>query len=290
MSKSLLHHEASNFLDALLASVLGEHMFRIFSCFNVTVPSSWRIEERVLEEIHLLYVRSGCLTYVIHETPLELTAGSLLFLTDGTIHSAYRDLKEPLSIIPIRFTIASYKNDEEQVAKTELPCHFAFRPRDPSKFSALFETIHRYHTLPSSARRDVLCHAAICQTLAEISLDLDFMRQDTLSHPDIQNIKAYIDTHPAERLSVQELAGFTGLTSKYCSKLFQQIYGIPIKTYQIKARIDYARYLLENSGQSIKEISFQLGYTDPFTFSKQYKAVTGVSPSKRVPRFSGDSE
>ncbi|WP_136605406.1 helix-turn-helix domain-containing protein [Paenibacillus dokdonensis] len=278
MSKSLLPHIASTFLDALLSSALGEDMFRIYSCYNVTVPSSWRIEERVLEEIHVLYVKSGCLTYLINGTPHQLTAGSLLFLSDGTVHSAYRDLKEPLSILPVRFTLGI--DEQKYAAKTEVPYHFSFRPRDTAKFSVLFETIHRYYTLTPSIRRTVLCHAAICQTLAEMSQELELMRQDTPIHPAIQHIKAYIDSHPAERVTVQDLAGLSGLTSKYCSKLFQQIYGLPIKTYQIKARIDYARYLLEHSRQSIKEVSFQLGYSDPFTFSKQYKSVMGVSPSK----------
>ncbi|GIP26544.1 hypothetical protein J23TS9_16740 [Paenibacillus sp. J23TS9] len=289
MSKSLLPHIASTFLDALLSSALGEDMFRIYSCYNVTVPSSWRIEERVLEEFHALYVKRGCLTYLINGTPHQLTAGSLLFLTDGTVHSAYRDLKEPLSILPIRFTLGCYKDEQKYAAKTEVPCHFTFRPRDTAKFSILFETIHRYYTLAPSIRRNVLCHAAICQILAEMSLELELMRQDTPIHPAIQHIKAYMDTHPAERLSVQELASLSGLSSKYCSKLFQQIYGLPIKTYQIKTRIDYARYLLEHSRQSIKEVSFHLGYSDPFTFSKQYKAVMGVSPSKIVLR-SGHSK
>ncbi|MEC0240173.1 AraC family transcriptional regulator [Paenibacillus dokdonensis] len=287
MSKSLLPHIASTFLDALLSSAFGEDMFRIYSCYNVTVPSSWRIEERVLEEIHVLYVKSGCLTYLINGTPHQLTAGSLLFLSDGTVHSAYRDLKEPLSILPVRFTLGS--DEQKYAAKTEVPCHFSFRPRDTAKFSVLFETIHRYYTLTPSIRRNVLCHAAICQTLAEMSQELELMRQDTPIHPAIQHIKAYIDSHPAERLTVQDLAGLSGLTSKYCSKLFQQIYGLPIKTYQIKARIDYARYLLEHSRQSIKEVAFQLGYSDPFTFSKQYKSVMGVSPSKTGLR-SGNSK
>lgn len=288
MSKSLLRQEASAFLDALLASALGEHIFRIYSCYNVTVPSSWRIEKRVLEEFHALYVKSGCLTYLINETPHQLTAGSLLFLSDGTVHSAYRDLKEPLSIIPVRFTLGSYIDEQNYAVKTEVPCHFTFRPRDAAKFSMLFETVHRYSTLSPSIKRSVLCHAAICQTLAEMSQELELMRQDTPIHPAIQHIKAYIDAHPAERFTVQDLAGLSGLTSKYCSKLFQQIYGFPIKTYQIKMRIEYARYLLEHSRQSVKEVSFQLGYSDPFAFSKQYKAVTGVSPSKIILR-SGNS-
>lgn len=288
MSKSLTNHEASVFLDSLLRLALSTQWFPIHTCFNVTVPISWRIDERVLDEIHLLYVRSGCVTYRIAGKPVRLTAGSLLFLSDGTVHSAYRDLNEPLSIIPIRFRINGYGDHSGDFVTTPAPCSFSFLPRDTPKFRSLFETIHRHFCLPPSVRRDALCHASLCQTLAEMSRELEEIEQSTPIHPAILQIKTRMDTNPAERLSVKELAALSGLTPKYCSQLFQQLFGVTIKEYQIKARIEYARYLLEHSDQSVKEISIHLGYPDPFVFSKQYKAVTGIAPSMslRNSRFS----
>lgn len=124
--------------------------------------------------------------------------------------------------------------------------------------------------------------AAICRLLAEIARELEESEQGKPIHAAIQHIKHYIDTNPADRSSVRELAAQSGLTAKYCSQLFQQLFGLPIKEYQIKARIEYAHYLMEHSEQSVKEIAFHLGYPDPFTFSKQYKAVTGMSPSEAL--------
>ncbi|MCQ6558428.1 helix-turn-helix transcriptional regulator [Paenibacillus mendelii] len=282
MSKSLMNHEASVFLDSLLHLALSTQMFPIHTCFNVTVPSSWRIEERVLDEIHILYVRSGRVTYQIDGDPVKLTAGNLLFLSDGMVHSAYRDLNEPLSIIPIRFKISQYGDDNGNFFTTPIPCYFSFLPRDTHKFRLLFEAIHRHYCLPPSIRRDALCHSSICQALAEMSLELEVFEPCKPIHPAILQIKNHMDTNPADRLSVKELVAQSGLTPKYCSQLFQQLFGLTIKAYQIKARIEYARYLLEHSDQSVKEISFHLGYPDPFVFSKQYKAVTGIAPSRTL--------
>ncbi|WP_409342548.1 helix-turn-helix domain-containing protein [Paenibacillus sp. MBLB4367] len=278
MSKSLLPREASVFLDSLLRLTLSTQMFRIHTCFNVTVPASWHIDERVIDEIHILYVKSGCATYEVDGIPVELAAGSLLFLSDGTVHSAYRDLKEPLTIVPIRFKIGPF-GDHARNSVTESPCYFSFLPRDTSKFRLLFETIHRHYCLPPSVRRDALCHSSICQALAEMSCELEEIEQRKPVHPAILQIKNHMDTNPADRLSVKQLAALSGLTPKYCSQLFQQLFGLTIKEYQIQSRIEYARYLLEHSDQSVKEISFHLGYPDPFVFSKQYKAFTGIAPS-----------
>ncbi|RAV23112.1 helix-turn-helix domain-containing protein [Paenibacillus contaminans] len=282
MSKSLTNHEASVFLDSLLHLALSSQTFHIHTCFNVTVPSSWRIEERVLDEIHMLYVRSGVVTYQVNGFPVKLSAGNLLFLSDGAQHAAYRDLNEPLSIIPIRFKIRRYEDSNRNFVTTPVPCYFSLLPRDTQKFRLLFETIHRHYCLPPTVRRDALCHASVSQTLAEMSHELEEIERSKPIHPAMMHIKNHMDTNPADRLTVKELAALSGLTPKYCSQLFHQMFGLTIKEYQIKARIEYARYLLEHSDQSVKEIAFHLGYPDPFVFSKQYKAITGLAPSQTL--------
>lgn len=285
MSKSLTFKDASAYLESLLQLALSTQMFQVQTCFNVTVPESWHINERVLDEIHILYVKSGRVTYQIESHPVELTAGNILFLSDGIVHSAYRNLNEPLSIIPIRFKINQYKDNNRTVLSSS-PSYFSFLPRDIPKFLGLFEAIHRYFCHLPSIRRDALCHSTICQIVAEIAHELEYIERHKPIHPAIMQIKNHIDLNPADRLSVENLTALSGLSAKYGSRLFQQLYGHTIKEYQIKVRIEYARYLLEQSNQSVKEISFQLGYPDPFVFSKQYKAVTGTAPSKVLKRES----
>ncbi|WP_165452649.1 helix-turn-helix domain-containing protein [Paenibacillus thalictri] len=280
MSKSLMPSDASAYLDTLLQMALSSYIFQLHRCFNVTVKASWRIDERVLDEVHLLFVRSGCATYEFGGRSVKLTAGSLLVVSDGTMHSASRNLSEPLSIITVRFRIVRYKEDRHM--PTANPCYFFFQSQDTQKFRLLFEAIHRHHCLPPSVKKDALCHASICQTLAEMSRELEELEQNKPTRHAIMQIKGYIDTNPLSRLSVKELAALSGLSPKYCSLLFRQSTGLTIKEYQIKSRIEYAAYLLEHSSQSVKEISLQLGYPDPFVFSKQYKAVTGIAPSETL--------
>jgi AraC-like DNA-binding protein len=40
-----------------------------------------------------------------------------------------------------------------------------------------------------------------------------------------------------------------------------------------------ARQLLETTSMNVKEIAGQLGYEDPFYFSRLFKSVSGVAPS-----------
>jgi len=48
----------------------------------------------------------------------------------------------------------------------------------------------------------------------------------------------------------------------------------------IRHRIKRAQNILSSGEHSIKEIAIQLGYVDTFTFSKQFKKVTGRTPSE----------
>ena len=48
--------------------------------------------------------------------------------------------------------------------------------------------------------------------------------------------------------------------------------------YLVKYRLDEGARLLSETDISIKEIACQIGYENPLTFSKIFKARVGVSP------------
>lgn len=62
---------------------------------------------------------------------------------------------------------------------------------------------------------------------------------------------------------------------------FSRYTGLPPGDFRIKKRIERARELL-NSGCNVKQTSNTLGYPDSFTFSRQFKRVTGISPMKYI--------
>ena len=44
-------------------------------------------------------------------------------------------------------------------------------------------------------------------------------------------------------------------------------------------RIDRARQLLEHTGHTIATVAHQVGFDNPFYFSRRFKQATGMSPS-----------
>lgn len=65
----------------------------------------------------------------------------------------------------------------------------------------------------------------------------------------------------------------------YFRRMFKKYTGVSPLQYQMQLKIILARDLLTNSGKSIKEISYDLGFESIHYFSRLFKDKVGVSPS-----------
>jgi AraC-like DNA-binding protein len=69
------------------------------------------------------------------------------------------------------------------------------------------------------------------------------------------------------------------LDYKQLSKLFSSVEGVTIEQFQIKQRIERVKELIVYDELNLSEISFKLGYSSLAHLSKQFKKVTGLTPS-----------
>jgi YesN/AraC family two-component response regulator len=100
----------------------------------------------------------------------------------------------------------------------------------------------------------------------------------------IQKTTRYIAQHYAERLTVKKLAGLADLNTAYFGVLFKRATGVTVNQYVAKTRIQNAKNLLQSGGYRVQDAAEACGYCDMFHFYKQFKAITGIAPSRCLPK------
>lgn len=81
-----------------------------------------------------------------------------------------------------------------------------------------------------------------------------------------------------EDISLEEIAASFHISYEKFRKLFKQEVGLSPIQYRLQSKFHFAQRLLYE-GVPIKMVVAELGYNDPFTFSRQFKKYMGGSPS-----------
>lgn len=96
----------------------------------------------------------------------------------------------------------------------------------------------------------------------------------------VKKAKSYIKCNYIYPITVTDIARHVGLERSYLSKIFHQHTGDTIQHYLLDVRIQRSRFLLQQTDYTIKEISYSVGITDEYYFSRIFRQATGIPPSK----------
>ena len=104
----------------------------------------------------------------------------------------------------------------------------------------------------------------------------------------VSQIKAFVDAHYREAVSLSDLSERFHLSTSYISLLFNKHLGENFSDYVTARRIEKAKEQLTHSDSRIYEIAEAVGYSDAYYFSTCFKRVTGVTPSQFRGRLEAD--
>lgn len=96
----------------------------------------------------------------------------------------------------------------------------------------------------------------------------------------ILSAKSYMDANFARERCLSEAIGKSGLSSRRFNDLFKGIFGTTPNRYLCLRRIEQAKAMLDTKSMTVSEIAALCGFSDVYYFSKVFKQVCGVSPSK----------
>ncbi|OEJ98736.1 hypothetical protein A8C32_05940 [Flavivirga aquatica] len=96
----------------------------------------------------------------------------------------------------------------------------------------------------------------------------------------LEKFKDLIDKHFIDKHDIAFYEKELGVKPKYLSKLSKKHNASPPCQILLQKQIDHSKYLLEHTKKTVKEISYEMNFSDPYYFSKIFKSKAGMSPTK----------
>jgi len=106
-------------------------------------------------------------------------------------------------------------------------------------------------------------------------------RRDAL----IARAESYLQGNLSGAISIDQVAGQVGLSPRHFKRRFKQATGDSPLAYLQKLRIQKAKELLEQTRESVDEITRRGGYEDGSAFCRLFKRHTSLSPREYRERF-----
>jgi AraC-like DNA-binding protein len=272
------HRDSVSGLEAILGSMDRGCRFRLHGATNLVVPSRWGFTDRVNTDYHLLLVRSGKGTYTIEGRNVPLQAGRIVFLSHGIRHSAKPDRRNLPGIIPIRFGLVS-GDPPQLVSDAVTPFHATGIVPNLGKYLCLFEALYECWAHRSRISPGTRAHLLLATVLCEMLHDLRTAAPAAEADLRMERARRHLEFHATSAFSARALADVVGLSPKYVCRQFKKAFGVTPKSYVARVRLERARALLTTAGFSVKQVAYDMGYSDPAAFSRAYKQRYGVSPS-----------
>ena len=88
----------------------------------------------------------------------------------------------------------------------------------------------------------------------------------------------FMNENIENRLTLKELASHFGYSESYMYRLFYKETHFAPMNYFLHMKIKRACQLLRNTNLKVNQISFKLGFEDPYYFSRIFKKIVGQSP------------
>ncbi|WP_290517109.1 helix-turn-helix domain-containing protein [Alcanivorax sp.] len=220
---------------------------------------------------------AGTVTYEGQSQPVE--AGELLLFPAGLAHHYQANPQQPWSIYWVHLgghEVQAYFDEiagqaQSGIRKVNVGVHSRLAEDFQTLMAAATNTQPEHLMYAANLLRSLLAYAALMRRQHQV-------RHATL---DVNRVNSYLQTAIARRLSLDALIAATSDLSRYhfIREYKRQTGQTPMQAFQ-RIKVSHACYLLDISEHSVAAIALQLGYDDPYYFSRLFKKVMRVSPQQ----------
>lgn len=154
---------------------------------------------------------------------------------------------------------------------------------DAAQTRPFWDVIEELLVLPSSglataARRQELAFRAL-RLLCDVSPERAGLLEKLGLAARLRPVAAYIRSHLADRLSIEDLARAACLSGSRLHAVFRETLGRTPMAYVQELRLAQARRLLGATQMSVSEVAEATGFANQFHFARRFRDSTGQTPS-----------
>lgn len=232
-----------------------------------------------LPENFLFYCVDGHGWYKIENQRYEVGPNEFFILPQNKEHAYGADDHHPWSIYWIHFGgdgLPAF-NETLSVQKYFKPFHVKNNAETFAVFTKIYKALQLGYSI------DNLLFANMCFThfLTLFLYNARHNESYEIEKPDCVDLAIlHMQQHLDENISLNELSKQYNYSVSRFSNLFKQKTGYAPIDYFLQMKMQKACQELDFTNQSIKLISFNMGFDDPYYFSKRFKTIIGVSPKK----------
>jgi AraC-like DNA-binding protein len=207
----------------------------------------------------------------------ELTPGVVYAYGPGLSHRMESDARNPLVKY---FCIFAGKSASALLEECQLSPGKLARVSHPDQIQQVFEDLilHGRGDHPNRAR---VCTVALQYLLMKINdMMMPFGETGGGAFATYLQCRRYIEEHYLEVRTLSEVARACHLDLSYLCRLFQRFGRERPNRYLQHLRLSRAAELLQNSGRPVKDVADELGFSDPFNFSRAFQRAFGMPPGR----------
>lgn len=206
-------------------------------------------------------------------------AGSIVFINPGEVHTGSSATEEGWTYRTLYPAAELLQRAVSDIVGRERDLPFFAEPvvYDPELMAGVALTHRVLEGQASALERESRLLWTLARLIVRYADDHPQVREPLKEHGGVQRVRAYLDEHYAENVSLEQLAALAQLSPFHLLRSFRRQMNLPPHAYQIQARIRRAKQLLR-AGVSCVDTALAVGFADQSHFTKHFKRIVGAPP------------
>lgn len=207
-----------------------------------------------------------------------LPAGSVFTFNPGDVHSGYA--ADALTVSHRSF----YPSEEAvQTFGRELGLKgtpfFRATHSDNPKSAAQLRGLHELLKRSENALERQTATAEVLGAFLKAHTPLHGNPAEGRESHAVAQVRAYLEAHYRENVTLDELATLVGLSGPYLVRSFRRAVGVPPHSYLVHKRVERAKELLR-SGEAAAQVALMVGFSDQSHLNLHFKRLLNVTPGR----------